>query len=201
METDLEFAQRCARGERQAWDEFLVKYSRLIYTYVFSAARSSGVLLTLPEKEDLFQEILISLIDDNFRKLKSFRALNNCSLASWLRQVTINYTLNRVEKKMPPLSYDEETVPGRARSEQIMASGTTPNRIVEENENILRLSECIETLALDDKYFLELNLSQGLNLEEIREHLRITRGAADMRKQRIVARLRECFKMKGLPDG
>jgi RNA polymerase sigma factor (sigma-70 family) len=202
METDLEFAQRCAGGDRQAWDEFLIKYSRLIYTYIFSSARSCGATLSSTEKDDIFQEIILSLLDNNSRKLRSFRALNGCTLASWLRQVTVNFTLSRLSRRMPLVSFDGEEPSGRALEDTVADAAKSAALAAQESEDISRLAECIEALENGDKYFLELNMHLGLNLEEIREHLKITRGAADMRKARIVERLRECFKGKGvIADG
>jgi RNA polymerase sigma factor (sigma-70 family) len=198
METDLEFARRCANGDRQAWEEFLIRYSRLIYTYIFSSARSSGAVLSPQEKEDIFQEIILSFIDNNCRKLKSFRALNGCTLASWLRQVTINFTLNRITRASSAVSLDQDDFAGFALKEGIVAPQRSAPDVLQAKEEIGRLTECIELLETGDKYFLELNLHLGLNLEEIKDHLKISRGAADMRKARIVERLKECFKGKGV---
>lgn len=198
METDLEFAQRCSRGDRQAWDEFLTRYSRLMYASIFTAARSVGAVLSSGEREDIFQETILSLIDDNFRRLRGFRGLNGCRLASWLRQVTINLTFRRISRMRAGVSLEEEDAFGMALKETIVDPGTSSAEAAQANEGIGRLSECIELLEMKDKYFLELNLHLGLNLEEIKDHLKITRGAVDMRKARIVERLRECFKGKGM---
>jgi RNA polymerase sigma factor (sigma-70 family) len=197
MNTDLEFARKCCGGDMQAWDEFLIRYSRLIYTYIFSAAKSSGRLLTASEKEDIFQDIILSLIEDGFHKLKSYRSLNNCSLASWLRQVTVNFTLSRLSRR-PPLSLEQENDAGLSLKELLPDSAGGAPEALSKGEEMDGLIECIERLELDDKYFLELNLNLGLNLEEIKEHLKISRGAVDMRRQRILERLRECFKGKGM---
>jgi RNA polymerase sigma factor (sigma-70 family) len=197
MESDLEFARRCASGDRQAWDEFLIRYSRLIYTYIFSSARSAGIVLSAQEKDDTFQELILSLLNDNFRKLKTFRGLNGCSLASWLRQVTVNFTLNRSARKAA-VSLDQPYAGELSFKDSIPDTGKHVAEAFHEREKIIRLTECIELLETGDKYFLELNLHLGLSLEEIKDHLKITRGAADMRKARIVDRLRECFKGKGL---
>jgi len=198
MSTDLEFSQRCANGDRQAWDEFLVKYSRLIYSYIFSAARTAGKQLSPSEHEDIFQDIVLSLIDNDSRKLRSYRALNGCTLASWLRQVTVNFTINHLVKTGAAVSLEEENHLGLSLKELIPDYGRLVSDTSSEKEHIGRLGECIDRLETDDRYFIELNLNQGLNLEEIRGHLKITRGAADMRKARIVERLRDCFKGKGV---
>ena len=91
---DLEFVHRCASGDKQSWDEFVDRYSRLIYSYILSILNIKSRILPQDNINDIFQEIIYSLIKDNFKKLKSFKARNACSLASWLRQVTINCTID-----------------------------------------------------------------------------------------------------------
>jgi DNA-directed RNA polymerase specialized sigma24 family protein len=66
-----------------------------------------------------------------------------------------------------------------------------------QEERAAHLKDCIEKLNIDDKYFLELHLNQGLRIEELKEHFKLSRSALDMRKSRIIDRLRECFKTKG----
>ena len=59
------------------------------------------------------------------------------------------------------------------------------------------LQDCVDSLEPVEQYFMELFLNQGLTLEQIREHLKINRGAVDMRKSRIFQKLQDCFEKKG----
>jgi len=52
-------------------------------------------------------------------------------------------------------------------------------------------------LESNEQYFLDLLLNQELTLDEVKEHLKINRGAVDMRKARILQKLQDCFKKKG----
>ena len=61
----------------------------------------------------------------------------------------------------------------------------------------MHLEDCISRLDSDDRYFLELYLNRGFSLEELKGILRAARGAVDMRKSRIIERLRDCFRRKG----
>ena len=112
MINDLEFIQRCVRGDKQAWDEFVDKYSRLIYSYIHGILKIRSQNFTQENINDIFQEIFLSLIKDNFKKLKSFKAKNGCSLATWLRQVTVNLTIDHMRRFHPAISLDEENEEG-----------------------------------------------------------------------------------------
>lgn len=195
--TDLEFVRQCANGDKQSWDYFLKQYSRLIYSYIYSILKTNNYILNQENVDDLFQEIFVSLIKDDFRKLKSFKAKNGCSLASWLRQITINFTIDYLRKQKPGASLDAETGEGLSLLDMLTGSLNSARESLVKEENLASLKDCIENLALDDKYFLELHFNQGLRLEDLREHFKQSRGAIDMRKARIVDRLQECFKSKG----
>jgi RNA polymerase sigma-70 factor (ECF subfamily) len=194
---DLGFVQRCVKGEKLAWDEFVDKYSRLIYNYIYNVLNTKGYAFAQANAQDIFQEIFYSLIKDNFKKLSSFKARNGCSLASWLRQVTINHTIDYIRKTKPVVSIDAENEDELSLKE-ILAdnSGTVTDKLSAE-EKMRHLKDCMKSLDKEDKYFLELHINRGLELGRLKDHLKVSRAAVDMRKSRIVERLRDCFKSKG----
>jgi len=194
---DLEFVQSCVKGDKKSWEEFLKQYSRLIYSYIRSVLNAKGITCTQDNVQDIFQEILCSLLKDNFRKLSSFKARNGCSLASWLRQVTINFTIDYIRRIKPAVSLEEETNEGFSLKEILADSSTPVSDALSQKERMESLKECIDRLNNDDKYFLELYIYRGIKLEELRGHLGLSRGAIDMYKSRLIDKLRDCFKSKG----
>lgn len=194
---DLEFVQKCAKGDKRAWDEFIDKYSRLIYNYIHSVLKIKGLSLTQENLNDIFQEIILSLVKDNFKKLSSFKARNGCSLASWLRQVTVNFTISYTRRLKPVVSIDEEDDEGFSLTDLLSSDFPSAVDTFNRGERLEHLKDCIDKLEDNDKYFLELHIHRGLNLEELRVYFKVSRGAVDMRKLRIIERLRECFKGKG----
>jgi RNA polymerase sigma factor (sigma-70 family) len=194
---DLEFVRRCVKGDRRAWNEFVERYSSLIYNYIHSVLKIKGRTCAEDNVNDLFQEIFLSLAKDNFKKLSSFQARNGCSLASWLRQVTVNFTIDYIRKLKPLVSIDEETDAGFSLAEILASNSPSVTDVLSEEERLRQLKDCIDKLALDDKYFLELHIHRGLGIAELKARFKISRPALDMRKSRIIERLRDCFKRKG----
>jgi RNA polymerase sigma factor (sigma-70 family) len=194
---DLEFVRRCVKGDKKSWDEFVDRYSRLIYTYIYSVLNTKTNISTQINPEDIFQEIFHSLIKDNFRKLKSFRARNGASLASWLRQVTINLTIDYIRKIKPAVSIDEETDDELSLKDLLTDDDPPVDHILETKEKFSLLKDCIDELDTDDKYFIELHINRAFRLDELKRILKISRPAVDMRKQKIIQRLRGCFRRKG----
>jgi RNA polymerase sigma factor (sigma-70 family) len=196
--TDLEFVQRCTSGDRAACNEFVEKYSRLIYKYISCVLKQKNPgLATQDNIKDIFQEVYVLLSKENFGKLKTFKARNGCSLASWLRQVTVNYAIDYLKKHRQIVSLDEENEEGLSLKNILVDNSFSARDTAASGEKLARLRECIEALGIDDKYFIEFHIGQDLSLEEMKGLFKVSRGAIDMRKARIVERLRECFKLKG----
>ncbi|MCX5694552.1 MAG: sigma-70 family RNA polymerase sigma factor [Candidatus Omnitrophica bacterium] len=194
---DLEFLQSCLRGEKQAWAEFLSRYSRLIYNYIHSVLSVKGRTASSEQVDDIFQEIFHSLIKDNCKKLATYRGKNGCSLASWLRQVTINFTIDYLRKLKPMVSIDAQNQEGFSLGDLMADLAPGAVEFLIDQDKRKTLTECISLLESGEQYFLELFLNQELTLDEIKDSLKINRGAVDMRKSRILEKLQDCFKKKG----
>lgn len=194
---DLKFVQSCLKGDKQSWPEFISRYSRLIYNYIYSVLSVKGRSILTEQVEDIFQEIFHSLIKDNYKKLSTFKGKNGCSLASWLRQVTINFTVDYLRKLKSVQSLDAQDEDGFSLGDTLKDSSASAVDFLNNQDKRKTLQECISLLESEEQYFLELFLNQGLNLEEIKDYLKINRGAVDMRKGRIFAKLQDCFKKKG----
>ena len=193
----MRFVQACVKGDKQSWNEFLSRYSRLIYNYIYSVLSVKGCTLTAEQVEDVFQEIFYSLIKDNYKKLTTYQGRNGCSLASWLRQVTINFTIDYLRKLKPMFSIDVEIEDGLSLKDILRDSSADVIDFLSDQDRRKTLRDCVNLLEPAEQYFMELFLNQGLNLEQIREYLKINRGAVDMRKSRIFQKLQDCFKTKG----
>lgn len=194
---DLKFVQGCLNGNKQSWSEFILRYSRLIYNYIYSVLSIKGCSIPLEQVEDIFQEIFHVLIKDNYRKLSTYQGKNGCSLASWLRQVTINFTIDYLRKLRPSVSLDAEDENGFLLKDILKDLSTGPSEFLDDQDRRKTLQECISLLESEEQYFLELYLQQELTLDEIKEHFKINRGAVDMRKGRIFQKIQNCFKKKG----
>ena len=194
---DLEFVHKFVKGDIQAREEFLKRYSRLIYNYIYHVLTVKGLKDYLTYVDDIFQGFVLFVIEDDCKRLKSFKARNNCTFATWIRQLTINFTRDYLRKIKPLFSIDAE-INDEQSLKDILADNSLPVRESLSIEERLRvLDYCIDHLTRDEKYFLELNFNQGVSLEVLRDYFKVSRGAIDMQKNRIIKKLKECFKGKG----
>lgn len=197
--TDLELAYRCSQRDKVAWEAFIKKYSPLIYNYINSMLeQKKNELFTQENINDVFQEIFVSLTKDNFKKLKTFASKNGCSLASWLRQVTINYCVDYLRKSKLTVSLDENIDDGVTVKDIIIDETISITSKLNKEDLIIHLKQCVEELDTNDKFFLEFHFNRGIPLAALKSIFRVSRGAIDMRKSRIIDRLKNCFETKGL---
>ncbi|MBU0549677.1 MAG: sigma-70 family RNA polymerase sigma factor [Candidatus Omnitrophica bacterium] len=196
---EREFIQKCLRKDKAAWDEFVEKYSRLIYNYIYSILKVKGIYPSPEVVEDLFQDFFLSLIKDDFRKLRCFKGKNNATLASWLRIITINFCLDYLRKeKHSTISLDYGPEEGKFSLKDILVDQRHRADVsLTDKEKLQHLYDCIRNLNSQDKYFLEMHVHQGINLDDLQTTLGISRSAVDMRKFRLIEKLKNCFKKKG----
>jgi RNA polymerase sigma-70 factor (ECF subfamily) len=196
--TDLEFIRKCVTGKQTFWQDFIDRYARLIYAYILSVLKYKGIVQLSEETiRDIFQEIVFSLVDNNFKRLRSFTARNGSSFASWLRQVVINYTLDYLRKPKLHTSPLEEPDDADNHQDIIYDDSLSISQIAIDKERLEHLKDCIRQLGENEKYFMELHIYRDVCLDKLRKHLRLTRGAIYMQKARIIGKLRNCFKSKG----
>lgn len=91
----------CVSGDKAAWDEFVRQYSGLIYHTIKNTAAPHRAEISQDFADDLFQEIFLSLVKDNYLQLRRFRGDHGCTLASWLRMIAARRTIDQLRKKKP----------------------------------------------------------------------------------------------------
>src|SRR3989338_7605358 len=91
---DFELIKGCITGDKASWDYFVEQFSRLIYDSIHRTFRKYGANLNEDVINDLHGDIFLSLLDNDYRKLRSFEGRNGCSLASFIRIIAVNKTID-----------------------------------------------------------------------------------------------------------
>lgn len=82
-----ELVRRCLLGEEEAWREFLARYGGLIKAVASRRLSQAGGVVAA-DVEDVFQGVLLRLLEGDYRRLRSVRDLDR--LEPWLGVVTAN---------------------------------------------------------------------------------------------------------------
>ena len=175
----------CVNGDKAAWDAFVLQYSALVYHTIKKTLSLYHVEARQELIEDLFQEFFLSILREDFRKLRQFRGDRGCSLASWLSFLAARLTIDFFRNQRPPTVEVPDSLPS--------AQPDPPDSLAD-NERSARLSQALEGLPTRDRLFLELYYRKGLFPEEIAAILKVSVSAVHTQKSRLLAKLREILR-------
>jgi len=187
---DQALIARCiSNTDDKAWEDFVRAYSRLIWSAIHRTVRSFSTFCTPVDAEDIYSTIFLSLVEQDFRKLRQFSARNECSLSTWLTVVSVNHTIdhlrrekNRTHPKIEDLPEACAAVPDhRWDMESIL--------MLQQESDML--SRALAELPDQDRRIYELLAHQDHTPEQAAASLGISVPAFYTRKHRVIEKLRK----------
>ena len=199
-EEERELVQKFIAKDKQSYDLFVRKYTKLIYNSIYRTLELKGYKIEADLVEDLHQEVFYSLIKNDFAKLKTFKWERNCSLATWLGVVTRNLVLNFIRTdskyKKSIMSLSEELGEEKEGSLMDTIKDESPSiREQMDKESKMNLaSKYLEQLDVTERTILDLFYGESLPLEQIARVLGKSADSVFMQKKRLIAGLEEKIK-------
>ncbi len=196
-EEERALIESCLAKDKQSWDDFVRKYTKLVYNSIYRTLELKGYEIASDLIDDLHQEVFLSLLEDDFRRLKTFKWDRNCSLATWLGVVTRNLVFNFIRSdykhKSLTKSLDEEIEEEKGSSLIETIKDESPSVIdaIDKETMINSLHKYLDKLDVQEKAILDMFYVQELPLEEIARVLGKSADAVFMQKKRIVDSLQE----------
>jgi len=188
---DSALLERCLSGNDEAdWDQFVRRYSRLIWSSIHKTFRASAFSHQPEDVEDIFGALFLSLVEDDFRKLRLFQSRNACSLSTWLAVVTVHATIDfmRRQRTCPHAAslHDDpvfaETIPDSLPNvEQLLMQA-------QKHESVVR---SISELSGHDREVYELLYVQGVSPDAAARAMGVTTAAVYTRKHRLIERIKK----------
>lgn len=190
MQEDRHLLSRCLDGDREASELFVRQFSGLIYHSVRHTLAAKDIPFSNEDLEDLHNTIFLHLFENRCRKLSQYQGKNGCSLASWLRVVSVRIVLNHIRDRGSYKAFQQEK---QAPFENLSVQDKEelgPLASMEKAEQRRLLQSAIQLLSPRDRLFMKLFLEEGLSIEEVAESLGISLQNAYTVKHRIVQKLR-----------
>ena len=168
MGRDADLVERCLSGDRAAWDELVLEYSRYVY-----AIASQGYRLQGTDAEDAFQEVFLRVYD----RLSTLR--NPDALRPWIAQMTRRVCLDRISsgKREEPAELEPAGIDGR----------------IDELDEAFAVREALEQLSEECREVLDRFFCRDESYRTIGEELGIPAGTIASRISRCLGKLREQF--------
>jgi RNA polymerase sigma-70 factor (ECF subfamily) len=167
--SDAELIERCLRKDNAAWEALVARYRRKVFhiAYKFTGRHA--------EAEDLMQEILLKV----FKSLDKFN--QDADFSTWLGSVSRNYCIDhyRASKREK-----EVLVEDLVAFDLAVATGTNPQRVLEDRDRRSFLRRGLEMLPDKLREAVVLRDLQGLTYQEMAEQLGLPEGTVKSRINR-----------------
>lgn len=188
--------KKCLHGDKDAWDVFVIKYSKLIYHSICRTFKAKNFSFNSQAADDLHQDVFLLLYKSNFKKLRQFKGKNNCSLASWLRMIASRTAIDFMRSHKSHVSIESASADGDDLIDTLSNGRDLPDKSIEKLEWYELLRGLIEGLSPKDRYLFELWVNQELPDKEIAQVLHLSIDAVYMRKNRLKEKLKTIIKKK-----
>jgi RNA polymerase sigma factor (sigma-70 family) len=177
----------CLRGEKLAWDVFVLQYSSLVFHTIRKTFGFYHVEVGNDVVEDLFQEFFLALLRDDLKKLRQFKGRRGCSLASWLRVIAVRLTIDSLRShQLSELESAEVFSAGLGLFDSVISGP--------DEEDYEWLAKALKTLSPRERFFVDLYYRQNLLPEEIATVLETSVSAIYTQKSRVLSKLRAALK-------
>ena len=132
---DRKLIDRCLGKEPGAWNEFVDRYSGLIYHVSHHVAHSRSRLLTEADTEDIAAEVLLAVVDDDYDVLRRYKGLS--SLPTYLtviaRRICVREVIRRQrEAELGHANAHRENVGDLSGEAEAIATAEEVERILDE---------------------------------------------------------------------
>jgi RNA polymerase sigma-70 factor (ECF subfamily) len=166
MSGDADLVGRCLAGDRDAWDELVLAYSRYVY-----AICSQGYRLQGADAEDVFQEVFLRVYD----RLGTLR--DRAALRPWIAQMTRRACLDRLA--------------AASREDVTDVEPTDVDDTLAELDEAFAVRGALAELPDDCQEVLDRFFCRDESYRTIGDALAIPSGTIASRISRCLARLRE----------
>jgi len=178
---DLKIIESCLLGNKNIYSRLIDKYKNMIYDLAYRMCNNSH------EAEDISQESF----------LRAYQALSrfnpNYKFSTWLYQITLNVTRDRLKKKtLKPTSLDAPINSNDSDYfHQPADSKHNPEEILTRQEKSHHIQKAIHSLPLKYREVTILRHLKDLSYIEIASILKIPTGTVKIRLYRAREQLRE----------
>lgn len=186
---DQELLAGCFKGEGRAQEAFVLRFSNLVYMTVQQSFRTREVSVGRDDVEDLHNAIFVKLLERRCRKLRQYTGKNGCSLASWVRLISVRTVIDHLRRRGDALSRTSRLA-ALDDLEALADGGTESWRLVDRAEKMRLIEQALALLRPREQLFVRLHFLRGLPLKEVAGILSVSDNNAYSIKHRTMKRLK-----------
>lgn len=170
---DLELAQRCGRGDQDAFEQLYRAHAGRLYTLIARMVASAETA------EDLLQEVFLNA----YRKVGGFRG--DSSLGTWLYRMAVNHCLDYLRGRQSKMARTTDSIEDEGIAEPVAAAPLVASAI-----HRLDLERAIAKLPAGCRTAFVLHDVEGFQHHEIASMLGISEGTSKSQVHKARVKLR-----------
>jgi RNA polymerase sigma-70 factor (ECF subfamily) len=195
---DIGLLTKCINGEQASWDIFVKRYSKLVYHAVHHTLKLHSYTHKTEDIEDIHNSIFLSLIENDFRKLRQFEGRRGCSLSSWVRLISVRSTIDFLRSQKVHLSINGDSETAQPIIETLIDDRLSVEKQMEMAETERAFKDAINELSPSDKLFIRLYYEKELPEEEIAGIMHVSINTIYSKKNRIREKIKKILGDKSL---
>ena len=180
-----ELLARVLEQDSRAWAEMVRRYRPVMFRCISRVLGRSNRLLTPADCEEVYAEVLISLVRDDMRKLRLYDPARGARLGSWVGLLAKNaahdYIRAHVNKPVASEYVDEVA--------DLEHETSSPLDDLMASEHRDRLEDVLASYSAKDREFFNLYFARGLTVEEIALEMGISVKTVYTKKHKLLTRL------------
>ena len=185
-----ELLSKCFSGDQKSAENFIRQFSGLVYKSVQHTLTTKQVAFCKQDVEDFHHTVFLKLFERGFARLRQYQGKNGCSLASWIRLITVRTVLDHLRNKgYDAMGWQERRIPLDQQPELRFEEFDIVDRLDEIELNRV-LQDCIKKLSSRDRLLITLHFYQGFPLSEVAEIMQLSANNAYAIKHRALQRLK-----------
>ena len=185
MRSDSFLLERCLAGERNAWEQLVTRYERLIY----KIARHGG--LSADDSADVFQNVCLALYR-NLHKLRNEQHVTGWLILTTKREVWRLYRQQRHDEPLPNNEAEEQNL-------LLKSEALSPEDVVLKLEQEQMVRCAMEDLGESCRTLLRMryHTDPPPSYAEIARSLNVAEGAIGPMRARCLHKLRKLLEQQG----
>ncbi len=179
----------CCRGEREVQEAFIRRYSNLVYSTILHTYKAKGHVCPDQDVDDLHNTVFMRLLERRCRRLRQFKGKNGCSLASWVRMLSVRTVIDHLRQTRDALSHPSQIDDDQALF-HLQADIPEPWKLLDRRRQTDAIRRGMDALVPRDRLFLKLHCLEGLPLREVAGIMNVSENNAYSLKHRAIKRLK-----------
>jgi RNA polymerase sigma-70 factor (ECF subfamily) len=181
---DLALLSGLLKDDPACWEEFFVRYDRLIYRCITRVTGRFAGLVTAEDVREIYANVVVNLLHHNKRKLRTFDPGRGSKLGSWIGLIAINtaYDYLRALARQP----SPDTL---CEAHDRPSSVEGPYEQAVAHERLDHLAQTLGTFSERDRLFLSLYYLEEREPEEVAALMGISVKTVYTKKHKLRSRL------------